>query len=30
MTIEDIINLIPIEEPKKRGAYKKKDKTEGA
>ena len=30
MTIEDIVSLIPVEEPKKRGSYKKKDKTEGA
>ena len=28
MTIEDVINLIPIEEPKKRGLYKKKVQTE--
>ena len=25
MTIEDIVNLIPTEAPKKRGSYKKKD-----
>lgn len=30
MKIEDIINLIPVEEPKKRGKYKTKTKTEGA
>ena len=29
MSIEDIVNLIPVEEPKKRGSYKTK-KTEGA
>ena len=30
MKIEDLINLVPDETPKTRGAYKKKDKTEGA
>ena len=28
MKIEDIVNLIPVEEPKKRGAYKKKNTKE--
>jgi hypothetical protein len=28
MKLEDIINIIPAEEPKKRGAYKKKNQTE--
>ena len=27
MSIEDIANLVPIETPKKRGSYKKKEQT---
>lgn len=27
MTLEDIVNLVPVEAPKKRGNYKKKDKS---
>ena len=30
MTIEDIVNLVPVEAPKKTGKYKTKKQTEGA
>ncbi len=29
MTIEDIVNIVPVEAPKKRGRYKTKTQTEG-
>ena len=30
MAIEDIVDLVPVEAPKKRGKYKTKTQTEGA